>query len=992
MRSKNNFFCFILFISCFLNAQVKPSINYTTADGLQNNAVRALFLDNRDDLWIGTENGISKLENGSFTHLKLPKNITNTSCWDINQDSQNNMWFASYAGGVYKLEGKNFTVFNNKSGLPSINIRKLFAYKNYMYVGTELGVAMIDIKTNKIVVPKGILPHFGVFIVSDFFIYKNEIYFTAINEGIFKIAYKKSIPIIEPVYKFEHCYSLGFHNQTLYTANKGFINVFKIQNLISGQAAPKKFGKTTAWDFVKDKYNQLYTATWGVYDSSGGLYTIVNNEMKNISAEYGIDSKNLLNVVYSHKKDILYVGSKDKGIYEIQLDETIDYNPFDNKKIIDFEFLENKKIILHQAGVSILDAHNVVTKTISLTDFKKGEENFIKTTKQKLPTHEDGYYELDYNLKASEIEFYELVKHQQALWITSSIGVFELNFAGKIIHYAPIHSYKIGFTNTNKFIETIPYEGVRLYDDVYHLKAKHYEASQIHTPQNIVGIVNNTNQTYLISVFQGLFLYQNNAFQSLLNDKIWNEKRLKFITKNEKNQLIIASEFGGLSLIANSKSFKVLKTIPKNKIIGNTKNFLEAYKDYIFIGTEKGINIYKNGNIQLFDKEQGLKDADIKCSAIYKDQLYLGTQKGYYTLDLKKLTAQKTTVNQLNIETIAINSKLITATKNSGYSYQNNQLICDYEHNTFEVAFIPKGHIFPHKLSYRYRLKNSNSWSPYTDKSFVYLSYLPQGNYQLEIEVLDRHAGKKTDFKLLTIIIQPPFWQTGWFYGLLILAIILIAILIVIRIKKRTKAKAAVENKIAKAKLEALLSQMNPHFTFNALNAIQGFVFNNDARNSTIYISEVASLMRQTLDNSTNQTINIEDEITYLQSYIKLENLRFQNSIHHTITVDENLNQERTQIPTMLLQPFVENIFKHAFDNDFPNPVFSIDFKKTDANLLEITIKDNGKGQRKSNQTHVSRGLSITTQRLQLMQPTNTNPINMDFSPNGTTIIIKLII
>jgi hypothetical protein len=522
----NNFFCFIFLSTSFiLNAQFKPSKNYTTADGLSNNAVRSLFLDKNADLWIGTENGISKLENGAFTNLALPNTITNNSCWDITQDTNSNMWFASYGGGVYKFDGRKFTVFNHKKDLPIDRTRKLLAYKNNIYVGTELGVAIIDIKTNKLIVPKGILPHFGVFLVSDFFVYNNEVYFSATNEGLFKIAYKNSIPVIEPVFKFQFTYSLGFYDNTIFSGNKGFMDSFKIQDLISGKTASKSFGKSIVWDFAKDKNHTLYAATWGIFDLSGGLYSIANNQMTNISEQYGIDSENLLNVVYSPKKDILYVGSKDKGIYEIQLDKTIDYNPFENKAIVDFETLETQKIILHQDGISFLDANNSISKTIYLSDFKKFEVEYIKNSKQKLPTHADGFYELNYNIPAPEIEFYEILKHQKSFWITSNIGVFEMNFEGKIINYVPIHSYKIGFTNDDQFIETIPYAGVRLYDDVYHLKAKHFSEFDKNTPLDIVGILNTDDKTYLISVFQGLFVHQNKTFQSLLKDNIWKEKR-----------------------------------------------------------------------------------------------------------------------------------------------------------------------------------------------------------------------------------------------------------------------------------------------------------------------------------------------------------------------------------------------------------------------------------------------------------------------------------
>ncbi|MFV5693123.1 histidine kinase [Flavobacterium sp. LT1R49] len=997
MQFRIKFLLLLLFLSAFsLQAQYKPSKNYTTADGLPNNAVRSLFLDKKSDLWIGTENGISKLENGAFTNLILPNTITNNSCWDITQDKDENMWFASYGGGVYKFNGNKFTIFNHKNGLPIDRTRKLLSYKNNIFASTELGIAIIDIKTNKIIVPKGILPHFGVFIVNDFLVFNDEVYFSTSNEGLFKIIYTNNVPLIKQVYKYQFAYSLGFYDNTIFSGNKGFMDSFKIQDLISGKTASKSFGKSIVWDFAKDKNHTLYAAAWGVFDLSGGLYSIANNQITNISEQYGIDSKNLLNVVYSPKKDILYVGSKDKGIYEIQLDKTIDYNPFENKAIVDFETLETRKIILHQDGISFLDTNNSISKTIPLSDFKKFEVEYIKNSKQKLPTHEDGYYELNYSIPSPEIEFYEILKHQKSFWITSNIGVFEMNFKGKIINYVPIHSYKIGFTNDDKFIETIPYAGVRVYDDVYHLKAEHFSEFDKNTPLDIVGILNTDNKTYLISVFQGLFVHQNKVFQSLRKDNIWKESKLKFITKNKKSNLIIASEFGAVTIIDVAKSFRILKTIPKNQIIGNTITFLESYKDFIFIGTEKGINMYRNGIIQLFDKEQGLKDAGISSSHIFDNQLWIGTKKGFYTIDLDKLTANKNTVSSIEIRAIAINSIPINQSNFRWFSYASDQLVCDYQHNTIAVDFVPKGHSFPNKLKFRYRLKNTNRWSPYSEKPFVYLSYLLNDTYHLEIEVLDLNAGKTSYFDILKISIQPPFWKTWWFVSMIFIIGITSTIIAILWTKRKAKqkaeAEAITEKIIAKSKLEALLSQMNPHFTFNAMNAIQNFVFNKDALNSAIYISEFASLMRQTLDNSAKQTITIEDEIDYLKTYISIENQRFDNRIQYQIRVDEAIDMTSIEIPTMLLQPFVENIFKHAFDDNFTNPTFKIEFIILDKNLMQILISDNGKGNAKTTKTHISRGIAIAKERLQIMHPSTLDPIKIDFLENGTTVNFRLII
>ncbi|MFB9076346.1 histidine kinase [Flavobacterium procerum] len=995
MPSQNriSFFVCLLLFPFFSFGQYFPSKNYTTTDGLPNNAVRALFIDSKNILWIGTENGVSRMENGMFTNIDESHGLGHNSCWDINEDSDGNIWFASYSGGITKFDGEKFTVFNKNQKLPNDRVRKLLPFKNKIYAGTELGVAIIDIRTNKVVVPKGILPHFGVFLVSDFFVFKNQVYFSTINEGLFTIVYKNDTPLIEPVFRHKFLYGLEFYENIIYSGNKGFIDRFEIDDFISAKKKLKPIGNSIFWDFVKDSQNNLYGAAWGVFDLSGGLYKISEDKIIDISEPYGITSKNLLNVVYNAKNNILYVGSKDNGIYEVQLDQIIDYYNFSDKAIIDFETIKTQKVILHQNGISFLNNKNSISKNISLTDFKKYEIDYIKKSKVKLPTHADGYYELNYNTPENKIDFYEILKHQNSLWVTSNIGIFELNFDGKIIGYNPIHTYKIGFTNDNKFIETIPYGGVRIYDDLTHLKAQHFSEFDKHTPLDIVKILNNNQKTYLISVFNGLFVHENGQFKSYLAEGIWKERKFKHITKNNKGQLILAAEFGDVFVIDDSKSFKILKKISKKQIIGNTILFLEAYKDYILIGTEKGINIYKDGIIRLIDKEQGLKDSKITTSQIFGNSLWLGTQKGYYTIDLNRLTATQLTVSEIGISQIAINNVPLKSSEYKWFRYDSKQLVSDYKHNSFSIDFIPKGHSFPNKLKFRYRLDNNNRWSPYSEKTNLFLPYLPAGNYNVMIEVFDMNAGKSKVFSILQLYIQPPFWLSWWFISLFVLCLLVIILLVFLRIKRKSNEKTIIQRRIAETKLEALLSQMNPHFTFNAMNAIQDFIISSDIENSLLYISEFSKLIRKTLENSSKQKITIEEEIEYLEAYITIENMRFDNRIDFEIEVSEEIDTCFTEIPTMLLQPFVENVFVHAFNESSLNPKLTISFKTLSTNILECKIIDNGMSLNaaKKSKLHQSKGIQLTKERLSLLQDLKNDSIKIDFSENnGTSVTILL--
>ena len=974
--------------------QYYPSQNYSTKDGLPNNAVRSLFLDSRNVLWIGTENGVSRMENGSFFNLSESDGLGHNSCWDINQDTNGNMWFASYGGGVSKYDGKKFTVFTTKNGLLANKTRKVFPFKNKIYVGTEQGVSIIDINTNKLITPK-VPIHKENFISISFFEYRDEVYFASIFNGLFKIDESGSMPKIIPIILHKNTYSLALYGSTLYSSNEGFIDKFNINDILKVNRSSTKFGKSFVWQYAKDKKNSIYAAAWGVYAPNGGLYKIENNKMVDVSEYYGIDSKILLNVVYDKAKDILYAGSNENGIYEVRLDKIINYNLFDTKSVIDFENLGKQKLILHNKGLTILDSNSRIAKTISLFDFKNFQSNFLKkghkvTNKQGIESRD---FELDFAIPASGIEFYEIVKNNNSFWIGSNIGIFEVNNLGSITNYLPKHSLKIGFTYDGKFIETITYAGTRLYNDVHRPISKHFSKLEKNTPQFIVKILTNKDRTYLLSVFNGLYVYKNNQFHSYLAEGIWKENKFKHITKNDKGQLILAAEFGNVFIVDDSKDFKIIKTISKKEISGNTILFLESYKDFILIGTEKGINIYKDGIVRLIDEEQGLKDEAVTTSQIFDNQLWLGTKKGYYKVDLDRLLAPQMTVSEMVISTIAINNIPVSSSNYKWFRYNSKEIISNYKNNSFFIDFIPKGHAFPNKLKFRYRLKKTNRWSPYSEKTNLFLPYLPYGIYNLEVQVFDSNAGKATIFELLKIRINPPLWLTWWFIALAVLFVFNISVYLIFKSKKKSREKAVIQKRIAETKLEALLSQMNPHFTFNAMNAIQDYIISNDIDNSLKYTGEFAKLIRKTLENSSKQTITIEDEIEYLKTYIIIENMRFDNRIQVDYHIGNDVDVYHSKIPTMLLQPFVENVFVHAFNASFPSPKLTISFEMLSKNILECKIIDNGMSltATKKIKFHQSKGIQLTKERLSLLQNSNVNPIDILLTENeGTTVIIRL--
>ena len=974
----NFFYCLLVFLPLKLFGQNYPSQNFTTSDGLANNAVRSLFVDSKNTLWIGTENGISVFEGGHFNNFFKEDGLAQNSCWGICEDANNNMWFASYGGGITKFDGKKYKVFTTLDGLAHNKTRKVFSYKDKVIVGTEYGISIIDINSNMITTPKEVFPHFGVFIVTDIFEYKDEIYFSALNEGFFKIINFTVNPKVIPVLEFMNCYSVGNFEYKFYSSNKGFIDVIDFGRRSVSRTT--QFGQSIAWQYAKDKRDKIYAACWGIFDNNGGLFEIVDTKMIDLNAKFGIDSKKLLNVVYDKTNDFLYVGSKDNGFYQIQLDQKVVYEPFENKRIIDF----NDNLILNQNGIDFTFKDSS-QKRITRKDFKNFQRGFTLRDSFKSGQENRENYELNYNLDSEKIEFYDLVKHKMLYYVSSNIGIFSVNANAEILNYIPIHTYNFGFISDDLFYETHPYGSTKIYENLESLKVKQISKDV----RDIISSVNLQGTTYFLSVFNGLSSYKNGLFRSYLKEGLFSEDKLKHCAVSDKGELIISSEFGEVFIIADLQGFENIMKISSETIIGNSISFLECYKDCIIIGTEKGINLYKDGRVRLLDKEQGISDCTFLSSKIVDDKLYLGTNKGYFKLNLESILNSKRTVSEVNISRILINNQSISTRDFEWFKFVNQDLETSYNRNTLSIDFTAKGSPYPSKLKYRYRLEAANQWSPYFEKANVFLPYLPFGVYKLEIEVSDLNSGTSKVFPLLTISILAPFYYRWWFIALVVLIILSIIFFTVRRSKSKARDKALIQKRIAETKLEALLSQMNPHFMFNAMNAIQNYVISNDTLNSLHYIGEFAKLMRKTLENSSKPKITLNEEIDYLKTYISIENMRFNNTVKVEFEVSDTVDLG-SLIPTMLLQPFVENVFVHAFSNTTVNPKLTLHFSMENSTTLQIKIIDNGKGiDLKSKKGHQSKGILVAKERLSLLQNQLQESIEIrNNNPSGTIVVI----
>jgi len=181
----------------------------------------------------------------------------------------------------------------------------------------------------------------------------------------------------------------------------------------------------------------------------------------------------------------------------------------------------------------------------------------------------------------------------------------------------------------------------------------------------------------------------------------------------------------------------------------------------------------------------------------------------------------------------------------------------------------------------------------------------------------------------------------------------------------RRKKESDLNAKIATSQLQTLKAQMNPHFIFNSLNSINDFVKKNKKEEASRYLTRFSAMMRKILTNSKEEEVSLDDEIKFLEAYIKLEQQRLKNSFEFEIKVDEKINTEDTLIPPSVLQPFIENSIWHGL-SEKENGHLMVTFIKKQDNLLCI-IDDNGLGIKPKKNNHESVGIGNAQDRLSLV-------------------------
>ena len=203
-------------------------------------------------------------------------------------------------------------------------------------------------------------------------------------------------------------------------------------------------------------------------------------------------------------------------------------------------------------------------------------------------------------------------------------------------------------------------------------------------------------------------------------------------------------------------------------------------------------------------------------------------------------------------------------------------------------------------------------------------------------------------------------------------------------------SRKKIKKELKRVEQQLILSQINPHFFFNSLTALQSYIFRNDALQAGKFLSTFAKFVRLVLDSSRLDLSSIEQEVKILKLYFELQTLRFEDKFEYIIEIDDNLEIDLPSIPPLLTQPFIENSIEHGLIQLNEKGTITIRFLKQD-DFIVIEIDDNGIGFDKTMQHHLRSGRSpqtfakdITYVRIEKVREINNMAIIIDITDKST--------
>ncbi len=947
---------------------------------LSSNKVSSILQDSKNRIWIGTKDkGLNLWETSTntFKHFKNdpkdPNSISSNNITKIYEDHNGDLWIGLWAGiGFNKFDPKK-----NKFTRYAINenSRKSDWYNDILedlrgnfwlgFWGSR-GFQNFDRKTGK----------FLKYYYSSHVPIRQPIR-NLLSDGEGNLFVKTDIPIIyiyEPEGKqfkahvsadkyfsdtltYKHfLYDLPVDPKSIYfveTNQKGLTLFATEDGLIAFDAKKNKFTEIKTGKIIPK--HMVYSKTQKLFYTFTNLAVQALDDSLNLVSTCNVPKKlgeiGNFNMICDSEGAIWVMA--EKGVFrffpKFELWEEIDFND------LNYHF-EKTKILAINGEILVSSSSGlwrINLKDLSIrTKIERPADSFFLSNINYLSELDNGkilivsvYGIATLDLSSNEIEYMDIqsppsnfgynvtasVEFENKLFLSSNMDVFELdldlpikkliyiNKPDKFMVSSRLTSCMLEDKNGNIWIGTTDGGLNRLNPkteifDHYSYK----ENSSSISGNEIICIALDSENTVWIGTNNGLCSFDNNTSNFKQHSKEWNGKRIESITCTSDSILWLGTNKGLIRY--NSKSLKHQYFLKSDGFPTTTFN--------------KGASLLKNG------------------------LLIMATNQGIVTFDPDKLVKSKDS-ERVKITGFNLFDEPYNLNIQSGDTIKLN-----YKKNFFTIDFSTMNFDASNSSRYSYNITGMGEKWVSTSSPSANFTNLPAGEYVFSV-CKQGFENKPEYHSHLAILISPPFWKTIWFWALNFIVISSIGIVILVGYIKQIKMSE--QNALLEQKF--LTSQMNPHFIFNSLSAIQSFIYKNEAEVAGNYLADFSSLVRLILENSRSEWISLEKEFKTLRLYIGLQQLRFSNKFDYEIIIDPNINIKTICIPPMLAQPFVENSIEHGIMHLKTKGNISIHFGIKEKTIT-IEVVDDGIGLKQSKlinlkkETHTSFASSITYERL----------------------------
>lgn len=405
-------------------------------------------------------------------------------------------------------------------------------------------------------------------------------------------------------------------------------------------------------------------------------------------------------------------------------------------------------------------------------------------------------------------------------------------------------------------------------------------------------------------------------------------------------------------------------------LASNNINSIRWDEESLLVSTAGGINVLdsKSEEIRKIGGTDKYTSKEIYVCEFANDEYWVGSISGLTTLKKDQHEKGKDRGPILTLKNMYANGQKVSYTEDQQLNHDINTILFDFDNISFN---------YPNNKSIKYRINDSEEWT-YTSESLIRLQSLKRGTYDIEAVGINSLSEEGNTVQL-RFTIHPPWWETTWarvLGGLMLFG----GFYIVLerrgrRIRKEELIKREYLGQINAIKDQALQLQMNPHFIFNSLNAIQGFIGTDEEEKAMNFLARFARLIRLIFEHSKGNSISFEEELEFIQLYLDLEKLRFKDKVKVQIEVDPELelNKDIIRVPPLLIQPIVENSFKHGLFHKKGQGVLGINYSLEGRRMI-VVIEDNGIGRKKSaeirkrgEREHNSSGIKTTQERIDLL-------------------------